>query len=106
MPGNPFSAFEYAGYGCGTLGSIFASSLAGGCDYNRYYSYVRYGGYWQLPLNNLGRIDTMSFLRIGDTKDRPVGDQMRLSRETISCINILFDNLAHCLGEGEGVAIS
>ena len=87
MPGNPFSAFEYAGYGYGTLGSIFASSLSGGCDYVQCYNYVRYGGYWQLPLNNLGRIGTMSFPRIGDTKDRPVGDLMRLSRGTISCIN-------------------
>ena len=79
MPGNPYSAFEHAGYGYGKLGSIFASSLPHGCDYDRFWSPVRYGGYWQLPLNNLGDIGAMNFPRLGDTKNRPVGDQMRPS---------------------------
>ena len=77
MPGNPFSAFEYAGYGYDTLGTIFASSLPHGCNYDRFWMPVRYGGYWQLPLNTMQQIKPIGFPRIGKTIDRPVGNQMR-----------------------------
>ena len=98
MPGNPYSAFEHAGYGYGKLGTIFAFSLPHGCDYDRFWSPIRYGGYWQLLLKKLCKISNMSFPRIGDTKDRPVGDQMRLSRPNYFLYQHLFCKFSTLFG--------
>jgi len=77
MPHKAVSVFHYAAHHGDVLGSIWAQSMAGGCDYEQYWSQVRYGRYWQMPLNYLNKIDTMSFPRVGPAKERPVGDQMR-----------------------------
>ena len=78
MPHKAISVFNYAARRDGVLGSTWAQSMPGGCDYEQYWSGVLYGAHWQMPLNYLNKIETMSFPKIGQAKDRPVGDQMRL----------------------------
>jgi hypothetical protein len=77
MPHKAVSVFNYASRRDGLLGSTWAQSMPGGCDYEQYWSEVRYGAYWQMPLNYHNKVETMSFPIIGRAKDRPVGDQMR-----------------------------
>ena len=74
---NAVSVFNYARHSNGKMGSIWAQTRPGGCDYDQYWSEIRYLGYWQMPLDYLQKIEPLSFPRIGNTRDRPVGDQMR-----------------------------
>ena len=109
MPHKAVSVFNYASRRDGLLGSIWAQSMPGGCDYEQYWSGVLYGAYWQMPLNYHNKVETMSFPKIGFAKDRPVGDQMRppyspklmsrkvfvLSKENTNCKK--QQEIKHCL---------
>ena len=77
MPHNAVSVFNYAAHEGDKLGSIWAQSIAGGCTYTQHWSEIRYGGYWQMPLDYLYNVAAMEFPVIGTTKNRPVGAQMR-----------------------------
>ena len=76
MPDKAVSIFNYGASNGKLIGSIWAQSLAGGCDYQQYFSEVRYGGYYQMPLDYLHKVELLSFERIGPAKKRPVGDQL------------------------------
>ena len=109
MPHKAVSVFNYASRRDGLLGSTWAQSMPGGCDYEQYWSGVLYGAYWQMPLNYHNKVETMSFPKIGFAKDRPVGDQMRppyspklmsrkvfvLSKENTNCKK--QQEIKHCL---------
>ena len=109
MPHKAVSVFNYASRRDGLLGSTWAQSMPGGCDYEQYWSGVLYGAYWQMPLNYHNKVETMSFPKIGLAKDRPVGDQMRppyspklmsrkvfvLSKENTNCKK--QQGIKHCL---------
>lgn len=77
MPDNAVSIFNYPIHEDDELGSMWAQSLPGGYTYRQYWSRVQYGGYWQMPLDYLLKVDDLDFPAIGLTKDRPVGAQMR-----------------------------
>ena len=81
MPDKAVSVFNYGtqrSTSMGpTIGSIWASSLPGGCLYDQYFVPIPYGGHWTMPLDYLDKIEPMEFEAIGKPKDRPVGAQMR-----------------------------
>ena len=109
MPHKAVSVFNYASRRDGLLGSTWAQSMPGGCDYEQYWSGVLYGAYWQMPLNYHNKVETMSFPKIGLAKDRPVGDQMRppyspklmsrkvfvLSKENTNCKKTTGNQTSH-----------
>ena len=77
MPDKAVSVFNYAAHHNGMLGSIWAQTKSGGYSYQRFFSTVQYGGYWQMPLDYLDRVVDVTFPAIGQAKDRAVGAQMR-----------------------------
>ena len=77
MPGKGVSAFNYGRSLAGAPGSIWASTLAGGCDYEQHWGEALYGGYTKMPIDYLTPIEMISFSRLGTTKERAIGDQMR-----------------------------
>ena len=77
MPDKAVSVFNYAAHHDGKHGSTWAQTMSGGYKYQQFFSTVQYGGYCQMPLDYLDRIEDLEFPAIGLAKDREVGAQMR-----------------------------